>query len=195
MGFYEALKSERSGMQTIQIIDYKPSWPQEFLEIARDLRQVLPKAICIDHIGSTSVPGLGAKDVIDVQVTVAELEPQILETLQKYNYQVCENIRCDSLTNFTGNASEMRKYLTKEKKGQRRANIHIRKQGAINQQYALLFRDYLRSCPTTREAYLRIKKQLASVYPHDIDGYLDIKDPVMDIIFRAAQLWARQQKN
>ena len=178
----------------IKIVDYQQSWPQEFEKIAQDLRQVLPEAVSIDHIGSTSVPGLGAKDIIDVQVTVAQLDPQILSTLQKNNYQVCEDIRHDSLTNFSGNKSEMQKYFTKEKQGQRHANIHIRKQGAVNQQYALLFRDYLRSCATTRDAYLQIKKQLASIYPHDIDGYLDIKDPVMDIIFRAAQLWA-QQKN
>ncbi|BBM86748.1 GrpB family protein [Candidatus Uabimicrobium amorphum] len=179
--------------RTIKIVDYNPNWPQEFAKIAQDLRQILPKAIRIDHIGSTSVPNLGAKDIIDIQVTVRELDPQILETLRKNDYQIREHIQKDCLTGFTGNACEMRKFLTLEKKGQRRANIHIRKEGALNQKYALLFRDYLRSCTTTRDAYLQIKKQLASIYPHDIDGYLDIKDPVMDIIFRAAQLWAQNK--
>src|SRR5688500_5031711 len=60
----------------IEVVCYKPVWPREFREIASDLRAALGElALRVDHIGSTSVPGLAAKDVIDVQVTVVALEP------------------------------------------------------------------------------------------------------------------------
>jgi dephospho-CoA kinase len=58
----------------VAIVDYDPTWPGQFEELAAGLRQHLGDgALAIDHIGSTSVPGLAAKDVIDLQVTVADL--------------------------------------------------------------------------------------------------------------------------
>ena len=66
----------------IEIHSYNPEWPQEFELLRRTLQEILgPLAQRIDHIGSTSVPGLGAKDVIDVQVTVQYLSPQIEQKL------------------------------------------------------------------------------------------------------------------
>ena len=59
------------------IIDYQPTWPAEFAAIAATLRHALGDlALRIDHIGSTSVPGLAAKDIIDVQIAVAALTPR-----------------------------------------------------------------------------------------------------------------------
>jgi len=72
----------------------------------------------------------------------------------------------------------------------RRTHIHIREMGRINQQYPLLFRDYLRSSITTRKAYEILKIRLSKLFPESIEGYLYIKDPLMDIIFEAAQHWA-----
>ena len=66
----------------IEIVDYKPSWVHEFLEIGVKIRTALgARAFAIHHIGSTSVPNLAAKDVIDVQITVANLEPSVLKPL------------------------------------------------------------------------------------------------------------------
>ena len=62
----------------VEIIPYQESWPSEFQAIAASLRQALGElALRIDHIGSTSVPGLSAKDVIDIQVTVAALDDRV----------------------------------------------------------------------------------------------------------------------
>jgi dephospho-CoA kinase len=61
-------------MATVAIVDYDPSWPDQFEQLAAALRRRLgDAAMGIDHIGSTAVPGLAAKDVIDLQVTVAGL--------------------------------------------------------------------------------------------------------------------------
>jgi GrpB-like predicted nucleotidyltransferase (UPF0157 family) len=63
----------------IEIIDYQPRWPDEFVVVEQQLRNALGKlALRIDRIGSTSVPGLAAKDIIDAQVTVRTLEPSLI---------------------------------------------------------------------------------------------------------------------
>ncbi|MGH2482027.1 MAG: GrpB family protein, partial [Ktedonobacteraceae bacterium] len=68
----------------ITIVPYDTNWPAAFIEVARPLRAALGDlALRIDHIGSTSVPGLAAKDIIDVQITVADLActPQLVDAL------------------------------------------------------------------------------------------------------------------
>src|SRR5438445_5676030 len=64
-------------MALARIVPYDANWPREFVAVAADVRRALgPLALRIDHIGSTAVPGLAAKDVIDVQVGVAALDPE-----------------------------------------------------------------------------------------------------------------------
>ncbi len=74
-------------MTHIVICEYNPAWPGEFARLRDAQAQVLGAwALRIDHIGSTSVPGLGAKDVIDVQVTVREIAPEIKAVLLRAGY-------------------------------------------------------------------------------------------------------------
>ena len=75
--------------------------------------------------------------------------------------------------------------------GQRRTNIHVRMQGNPNQRYPLLFRDYLRAHPNSARTVELIKRQLAKHHADDVEAYYDIKDPVYDLIWDAAQEWAR----
>ena len=71
--------------------------------------------------------------------------------------------------------------------GKRITHIHIRQNGRFNQQYPLLFRDYLRTHDIMRQGYATIKSRLAEIFPNSIEGYLYIKDPLMDMIFATAQ--------
>ena len=130
---------------TIVIQNYNPAWSLEFQAIQTALAKILkPLALRIDHIGSTSVPGLGAKDVIDIQVTVKELTPEIRQRLVSAGYEYCEAYTHDHVP--LGEDDDPRlwaKFVFCEPKGQRRANVHVRIDGNPNQRYALLFRDYL----------------------------------------------------
>ena len=73
---------------TILIHPYSPAWPQEFEAIRSSLQEILGRlALRIDHIGSTSVPGLGAKDVIDVQITVQALTSDVRQKLIEAGYE------------------------------------------------------------------------------------------------------------
>lgn len=134
---------------TIIIQDYNRAWASEFAAIQMALAQVLgPLALRIDHIGSTSVPGLGAKDVIDIQVTVRELTSEIRQRLVSAGYEYQEVHTHDHVPlGEDDDPSLWAKFVFCEPKGQRRANVHVRIAGNPNQRYALLFRDYLRSHP------------------------------------------------
>jgi GrpB-like predicted nucleotidyltransferase (UPF0157 family) len=177
----------------IAITPYDARWPAEFRTIGAPLREALGGlALRIDHIGSTSVPGLAAKDVIDIQVTVAALDAETLaRTLAPLGYTLAMGIDRDHMPpGREDSLEEWRKLYFRPPAAQRRTHLHIRQSSRANQRYALLFRDYLRIDPQTRGAYQQIKEALARLHPDDIDAYLDVKDPVCDIVMAAAEHWA-----
>lgn len=178
----------------IIITPYWEEWPGEFARIEAALRNALGEvAMRIDHIGSTSVPGLSAKDIIDVQVTVQSLDdPRLRQRMVENGYRFDDENNCDCFVGLEESSDELRKRYAREREGERRTHIHIREQGRFNQRYALLFRDYLRASPVAMKAYETIKIRLAEIFPDSIDGYLYLKDPVMDIVFEAANQWAER---
>lgn len=179
---------------TITIVNYDPAWPQEFETIRSSLQSNLgPLALRIDHIGSTSVPGLGAKDVIDVQITVRELSPQVRQRLIDAGYVHREAITRDHTPlGEDTNPQLWAKWVFTQPEGQRRANVHLRVRGNPNQRYALLFRDYLWAHPNSARSIEQIKGEIAKRHADDEDAYYDIKDPVYDLIWDAAQEWAQR---
>jgi len=177
----------------IVIVPYDPQWPDEFEALASVLRGALGDlALRIDHIGSTSVPGLPAKDVIDIQVTVRNVDDPALETALAGIGYWDFSVREDHVPpGGSDDPQDWLKRLPETPPGQRRTHLHIREEGRANQRYPILFRDYLRAHPEAAEAYARIKKALARLHPHDMDAYYDVKDPVCDLIIQAAEAWER----
>src|SRR5829696_4932223 len=164
-------------MAAVAIVDYDPAWPGEFEALAAALgRHLGDGALGIDHIGSTAVPGLAAKDVIDLQVAVADLAQA-----DRRDHQPA------------GDASDpgrWEKRLWQSPPGARRVNAHVRVAGWPNQRYALLFRDYLRARPAAAAAYERLKRALAERFGDDLRAYTEVKDHACDLILVAAEDWA-----
>ncbi|MEP7134714.1 MAG: GrpB family protein [Chloroflexota bacterium] len=176
----------------IVIQPYNPAWTQEFESMRAALQDVLgARAMRIDHIGSTSVPGLGAKDVIDIQVTVQELSPKIIQKMVNAGYEHSGKNSHDHVPlGEDANPNLWEKLFFNQPQGQRRAHIHVRIDGNPNQRYPLLFRDYLRAHPNSARSIELIKREIAKRHADDVDAYYDIKDPVYDLIWDAAQEWA-----
>ncbi|HTP01969.1 MAG TPA: GrpB family protein [Anaerolineales bacterium] len=176
----------------ITIVPYRPEWPAEFLVLGTEMRQALGElAARIDHIGSTSVSGLAAKDIIDVQITVQDLDHPIERALGRIGYRRLEGIWRDHVPpGAPATESEWIKWIFRPPEGGRLANVHVRLSGRLNQRYPLLFRDYLRSHPASAEAYASVKRALAGYHPDNVDAYYDVKDPVCDIIMVGAEEWA-----
>jgi len=174
----------------IEIVPYQPRWPEEFQAIGARLRQALGSmALRIDHIGSTSIPGMAAKDIIDIQVTVAALAEPLRLAMNSTGYIQHEALTDHRPPHAPGADSEWTKWLFLPAPDQRRAHVHIRIQGAANQRYALLFRDYLRAHTEAAQAYAELKRRLAQNLA-DPKTYPDVKDPAVDLIYFAAEAWA-----
>jgi GrpB-like predicted nucleotidyltransferase (UPF0157 family) len=180
-------------MAAVAIVDYDPTWPDQFGQLAAGLRRQLgPAALSLDHIGSTAVPGLAAKDVIDLQVTVASLAAadRLAPAFERAGY-VATPYRHDHQP--AGDPSDpgwWEKRLWQSPPGARRVNVHVRVAGWPNQRYALVFRDYLRAHPRAAAAYARLKRALAERFGDDLAAYTDLKDSACDLIVVAAEDWA-----
>ena len=167
------------------MVEYDPAWPRLFREQADGLRSALgDTALRIDHIGSTAVPGLAAKPIIDVQISVASFEPldAYWLPLEELGYR------------FRADNPERTKRYFREAPGTRRTHIHVRVRGSWSEQFALLFRDYLRAHPVVADRYADLKRDLAyryGVLTQDRHGYIEAKEPFIWATMRDADRWAQ----
>lgn len=166
----------------IVVVAYDPAWPGEFREIGGRIRAALgPVARRIDHVGSTSVPGLDAKPVIDIQVSVEALEPREVfrAPLASLGY-----------VHHPDNPERTKRFF-KHGPGMRQTHLHVRVQGTFDEQLNLLFRDYLRSHPDAAKEYAAVKWGLAEKYRNDREGYVRAKDPTVWSLLRRAHDWSQ----
>jgi len=174
----------------VTIVPHKSSWVGEFQSIGLVLREALGVlALRIDHIGSTAVPGLAAKDRIDIQITVESLDPPVEQALNRIGYTRLEHLTDHPPPGTEAQTNQWIKWVFKPPEGQRPTNLHVRIEGRTNQRYALLFRDYPRAHPAAAAAYAELKHRLAQNLA-DPDSYPDVKDPAVDLIYFAAEDWA-----
>ena len=176
----------------IAIESYQPEWSEQFASLGRVLREVLGDlALRIDHIGSTSVPGLAAKGIIDIQVTARALTTQLDEAVSRAGYERLAHITRDHVPpGGPDDPAQWNKWFYNPHGDARRVNLHVRVAGRANQRYAMLFRDYLRANSTAAVAYGQVKLALATYHAEDVDAYYAIKDPVCDIVMAGAEAWA-----
>ena len=175
---------------------YSERWPSEFAKVRDLLQEALGEmAERIDHIGSTSVPGLAAKDVIDVQISVPDLgDRRLAAALEELGATSTDIIRDHVPPGDQSGPSAWEKRYFRSPASWRPIHLHVRETGRSNFRYALLFRDYLRHSPTAAAAYAEIKVALSRLHPYDVDAYYAVKDPVCDLIMDAAEQWATREK-
>ena len=172
----------------VTVVDYQPQWPDEFDQIAERLSDVLGEAaIRIDHVGSTSVPGLAAKDCIDVQVQVALVdESTIVPQMESIGFRCRPELWNRSETSSGVTSSKL---VFAPAVGSRLCNVHFRQYGGANARFSLLFRDYLRADHVARIAWAEFKQSLARSVAY-LASYGQIKAPATEILMRAAEQWA-----
>ncbi len=154
--------------QHITVLDYDPEWPLKYNKERDHIIEILKdNCLSIYHIGSTSVPGLAAKPIIDIMVVVRSLAQADLAA-EKFS-----DLGYEYLGEF-GIAG--RRYLRKGG-DERTHQLHIfQADDWKNIQRHLAFRDYMRIHKKERDAYATLKKDLAQKFPYDIDGYCDGKE-------------------
>jgi GrpB-like predicted nucleotidyltransferase (UPF0157 family) len=159
----------------VRIVDYDPAWPAKFKMHARIIADALGDSdLVIEHIGSTSVPGLAAKPIIDILVVVQDSadESVYLSQLEAAGYVL--RVREPEW-------NEHRMFRTPA----RDVHVHIYSSGCHEIQRNLIFRDRLRQNVADRLRYEQVKRQLAAQDWPDMNAYADAKTEVIESIISA----------
>jgi|GEM_PF-219250 len=156
-GLFFVLK-ERQVQNNVEVTDYDPKWVQIFEKEKKLIKEALgDNCLSVYHIGSTAVPGLSAKPIIDIMPVVSNIK----------NVDIC-NKAMEKLGYKTRGESGIlfRRFFKKEG-----FNVHVYQEGACEIQRHLKFRDWLVKNPSSREEYKELKTNLAKKYPYDIFSY------------------------
>jgi len=162
----------------VRVVPYQDGWPRLFEEEKIRLQTVLGEYVLdIQHVGSTSIPGLPAKPILDIAIAVDNFESAkvCIQPIEGLGYV------------YRGeNGIPRRHYL---RKGDPRTHhIHMNEVGSVDWVNQILFRDYLIKHPETMQAYAELKIALAQRFPTDRDSYLAEKAPFIEHILRLARL-------
>ena len=172
----------------VEVVQAQPDWAPEGADWCTEINALIgTMASDVDHIGSTAVPGLAAKDCIDIMVRTPQLEePALSSALAAGGYRLRPEPwnRQDTTWDVA-----YPKLVYAPPAGGRRRNIHVRLENGPNARYALLFRDFLRFDHITRDAWGRFKIRLAMTATA-LSDYGQIKEPATDILMLLAESWA-----
>jgi GrpB-like predicted nucleotidyltransferase (UPF0157 family) len=174
-----------SQVQPVEIVSYDPDWPRAFAELRATLADKLgPLASRIEHVGSTAVPGLAAKPILDMNVILAS-DANLLPTIAAlqelgYEHQGDKGIRGREAFRRQGND------VPRNGSGRVWATHHLYVCSAGNRELhrQIAFRDYLREHPEQGEAYGELKRLLAERFAYDRAGYSEAKTEFIVTILR-----------
>ena len=163
-------------MTGIEVVDWSPQWAVRFDEVADALREALadvPSAV-VEHVGSTSVPGLAAKPILDIDVVVEPQDvPDAITALESIGYV------------HRGDLGVTGREAFHAPDGPRR-NVYVCTAGTMNVRNHLAVRDVLRRRDDLRDAYADVKRALADDPTMDIDTYLAGKSAVLQRVLEAS---------
>jgi GrpB-like predicted nucleotidyltransferase (UPF0157 family) len=162
-GYTSALSPGSMTMRTVVVVDYDSAWPELFQQLRMPVWSVVQDvAVSIEHVGSTAVPGLAAKPIIDMSVIVAsEREvPVAIARLATLGYVHLGNLGIEGREAF------------RRSDGSPPHNLYVCPQCSLGLENQLAVRDYLRTHPETARVYGELKTRLAREFPHDIDSYV-----------------------
>jgi GrpB-like predicted nucleotidyltransferase (UPF0157 family) len=168
-------------MRNIRVVAYDLAWPAAFEQEALILAAILGDGlITIHHIGSTAVPGLPAKPVIDMMPLVRDIEgvDRLVPVMSEAGYYSWGEHGIPGRRLFTKGGDEHRTH-----------NVHIFQIDNPEVSRHLDFRDYLRAHPQVARQYAQLKMELAPQFPNDITAYNQGKDSFIKEMERRAREW------
>ena len=147
-----------------EIVEHDPSWTARYTRESQRLLAELPSdlVVSIDHIGSTSVPGLAAKPIVDIQLTLASLAPRepYVRILTRLGYRHVLDPWTDD-----------HEFFSLDEGGRRIVNLHAVRTGSDWDRRHVAFRDYLADHPAAAADYASLKRELAAAHPRDVHTY------------------------
>jgi GrpB-like predicted nucleotidyltransferase (UPF0157 family) len=172
-------------MRHIVVVRHNPVWPEMFGAESAKIAGVFGRElVAIHHIGSTSVPGLSAKPIIDIMPVVRDIErvAEFNPAMVRLGYEPKGEFGIPGRRYFVRGGDENRTH-------------HVHTYGPDHPELAhhLDFRDYLRAHPGIAGEYAALKEELARQFPHDIEGYMAGKDAFIREIIQKAEKWRAKQ--
>ncbi|WP_028935928.1 dephospho-CoA kinase [Pseudonocardia spinosispora] len=181
-----------------RLVEPDASWPVQYERLAARIGHAVgDAALRVDHIGSTAIPGLPAKDVLDIQLTVKELSAVdvALPALRGVGFIDRPGVDRDNPKPADPDPEHWRKRFLTSADPARPVNLHVRAEGSPGARYALLFRDWLRADRRARDEYLTVKRRAAERHAGDSDAsrYVEEKEPWFDEALPKAEQWAQNE--
>lgn len=155
-------------MRGITLVNYRKEWPKAFASEAALIRRAMGKAaLRIEHVGSTAVPGLAAKPIIDIQVSVRHLQPLAPHSNALANIGYTHVWLPPPADTSIEPANDVYPFFQKPSTWPSTYHVHLCIEGSRQERDHIVFRDYLRDHPGTVAAYVELKKRLADEHVGD----------------------------
>ena len=178
---FEVTEGSERGAEPIEVVAYDPAWPARFDGWRGRLAQAIgDNAVRIEHVGSTAVPRLDAKPIVDIQISVTRLADE--DTYVSQIESVGLQLRTRDLE---------RRFFRPLPDRPRDVHVHVCETSSEWEREHLLFRDYLRSHPADRDAYAANKRTAAIHWRDDRIAYTDAKGEIILPVLERAEEWAR----
>ncbi|MFI7606960.1 GrpB family protein [Micromonospora sp. NPDC049366] len=168
----------------VEVVPYDPAWSEQFQVEQRLLSEALPAALSVEHIGSTSIPGLAAKPIIDISAVVAEVGEVVadLRPLEQLGYVYRPLV-------FPEDDDHL--FFAKDTDGQRSHHLHVFGVTSPVPEANRVFRAYIAANPDAAGRYEAAKRRAAELHPHSRAHYGAAKEEVMTQLSAEARLWFR----
>ncbi len=167
-------------MRKVEVVPYNPKWPKMFEVESKRITDVLGENIVrIHHIGSTAIPNIYAKPIIDLLIEV-----KYITKVDEQNSQM-ESLGYEVMGEF--GIIDRRFFRKDNHKGIRTHHVHIFEFGSKQIERHLAFRDYMIAHPEEAQQYSQLKRELAKKYPTNIQKYMDGKDSFVKAIDKKAR--------
>lgn len=174
------------------LVAYDPDWPRQAERLVGRLGRVTG-GLRAEHIGSTAVPGLAAKDVLDLQLVVSSMAEAdgLAASLAEAGFPLLPAITGDTPKASEPDPDRWRKRFHRSSDPGRPVNLHVREVGSAGRRFALAFRDWLRAEPAELAAYQAEKRRVAAAHAQDvhIDGYAEGKEAWFAAAFPRLETW------
>lgn len=175
----------------IEVVPYDPAWTAAFEKEAAILNAIFGERVVeLQHIGSTAVPGLDAKPIIDILVVLDHTDD--INSFDRAMEDVGYRVRGECL-DAPVPGTPGRFYFSKETKGVRSHHVHVYAKGHWDILDKLAFRDYLRAHSSKAAAYGELKRRIAAQYRFDNIGYMRAKDGFVKSTLLEARRWYDSQ--
>jgi GrpB-like predicted nucleotidyltransferase (UPF0157 family) len=171
-------------VRQVIVMPHNPDWSRQFERASQAVQGIMAaNLIAVHHVGSTAIPGIYAKPIIDMLAEVADMPPvdDQAPRLAAIGYEAMGEYGIPG-----------RRYFRKhDAAGIRTHHLHVFQAGSVEVLRHLAFRDYLIAHPEAAQAYSQLKQRLAAAHPTDIEAYMDGKDGFIQTMEQKALEWQR----